>query len=157
MARSVALDHNFPEPVLASVGRWLRGVEFHHLRNIDQRLAELQDHELIYDLHDRGLSILVTHNWKMENDARVVVAVHRTRFTLLTLRRAGDDMIFATGVLLRDIVPVLRKEVPRGQIFQATPSTIRPRPAYQVLQGLARRTGTTADALISEHRPPSGE
>jgi hypothetical protein len=42
----------------------------------------------------------------MENDVRVVVAVHRTRFTLLTLRKAGDDMVFATGVLLRDVVPV---------------------------------------------------
>lgn len=76
MARPVALDHNFPEPVLASVERWLKDVEFRHLRHIDPRLAELQDHELIYDLHNRGLSILVTHNWKMENDVRVVVAVH---------------------------------------------------------------------------------
>ena len=109
MARQVALDHNFPEPVLASVDRWLKDVEFHHLRHIDPALAELQDHDLIYDLHGRDLSILVTHNWKMENDPRVVVAVHLTKFTLLTLRRAGDDMIFATGVLLRDIVPVLRK------------------------------------------------
>lgn len=157
MARQVALDHNFPEPVLASVDRWLKDVEFHHLRHIDPALAELQDHELIYDLHGRDLSILVTHNWKMENDARVVVAVHRTRFTLLTLRKAGDDMIFATGVLLRDVVPVLRREVPRGQIFQARPSTIRPRPAYQVLQGLARRAGTTVEALMDEHRPPSFE
>lgn len=155
MARSVALDHNFPEPVLAGVDRWLKDVEFHHLRHLDPRLAELQDHDLIYDLHDRGLPILVTHNWKMENDARVVVAVHLTRFTLLTLRKAGDDMIFATGVLLRDIVPVLRKEVPKGQIFRARPSTIRPRPAYQVLQDLARHSGTTADALIDEHRPRS--
>jgi hypothetical protein len=156
MARRVALDHNFPEPVLASVDRWLKDVEFHHLRHVDPGLAELQDHELIYALHDRDLSILVTHNWKMENDARVIVAVHLTRLTLLTLRKGGDDMIFATGVLLRDIVPILRREVPKGQIFEARPSTIRPRPAYQVLQSLARRSGTTADGLIDEHRPLFG-
>lgn len=151
MASPVALDHNFSEPVLASVSRWLKDVEFHHLRHIDPRLAELQDHELIYDLDDRDLPILVTHNWKMENDPRVVVAVHLTKFTLLTLRRAGDDMIFATGVLLRDIVPVLRKEVPKGQIFKAKRSQIRPRPAYMVLQDLARHANTTADALIELH------
>lgn len=49
MARQIAVDHNFPEPVLASVDRWLKDVEFHHLRHIDPALAELQDHELIYD------------------------------------------------------------------------------------------------------------
>lgn len=153
MARPVALDHNFPKPVLAGVDRWLKEVEFHHIRDLDSRLAELQDHELVYELHDRGLRILVTHNWKMENDARVVVAVHLRRFTLLTLRKAGDDMIFATGVLLRDIVPVLRSEVAKGQIFRARPSRIQPRPAYQILHDLARHTGTTADALIDAYRP----
>jgi hypothetical protein len=60
MARQIALDHNFPEPVLANVDRWLKDVEFHHLRHIDPALAELQDHQLIYDLHDRDLPILVT-------------------------------------------------------------------------------------------------
>jgi hypothetical protein len=89
MARPVALDHNFPKPVLASVDRWLKEVEFHHIRDLDSRLAELQDHELVYELHDRGLQILVTHNWKMENDARVVVAVHLRRFTLLTRARSS--------------------------------------------------------------------
>lgn len=157
MARQVALDHNFPEPVLASVDRWLKDVEFHHLRHIDPAVAELQDHELIYDLHDRDLSILVTHNWKMQNDPRVVVAVHLTKFTLLTLRRSGDDMIFATGVLLRDIVPVLRKEVPKSQVFKAKPSHIRPEPAYTILQDLARHDNTTADALIDLHRRSSNE
>jgi hypothetical protein len=135
------------------VDRWVKEVEFHHIRDLDSRLAELQDHDLVYELHARGLPILVTHNWKMENDARVVVAVHLRRFTLLTLRKAGDDMIFATGVLLRDVVPVLQKEVPRGQIFRARPSKIQPRPAYQILQALARRSETTADALVKEHGP----
>lgn len=155
MTRQVALDHNFPKPVLASVDRWLKEVEFHHIRDLDARLSELQDHELVYELHDRGLPLLVTHNWKMENDARVVVAVHLRGFTLLTLRKAGDDMIFATGVLLRDIVPVLRKEVPRGQIFRARPSKLHPRPAFRILQELARHAGTTADALVDEYRPSS--
>ena len=41
--------------------------------------------------------MLVTNNWKMENDARVLVALERTRMSLLTLMKAGDDAIFATG------------------------------------------------------------
>ncbi len=156
MARRVALDHNFPKPVLAGVQRWIKDVEeveFHFIRDLDPELAELQDHELVYALHDRDLTLLVTHNWKMENDARVLVALHLTRSTLLTLRRAGDDMIFATGVLLRDLVPVLRQDVPKGQVFRARPSRVTPRPAYRLLEQLGQPKGKTAQELIVEHRP----
>lgn len=153
MARRVALDHNFPKPVLAGVPQWIKEVEFHFISDLDPALAELQDHELIYALHGRDLTLLVTHNWKMENDARVLVALHLTRSTLLTLRRAGDDMIFATGVLLRDLVPVLRQEVPKGQVFRVRPSRVTPTPAYQLLDQVGRHEGKTAQQLIDEHRP----
>ncbi len=42
--------------------------------------------------------------------------------SLMTLKKAGDDAIFATGVLLRDLIPLLKADVPRGQIFRARPS-----------------------------------
>jgi hypothetical protein len=148
MARPVALDHNFPEPLLRCITPWVPGVEFAWVRDIDAGLAAVDDHELIYELRDRGFTVVVTNNWKMENDVRVLVAVEQTRSSLLTLKKAGDDAIFATGVLLRDLLPLLKAEVPRGQVFRASPSKIVPRRARQLMGRFADAHGTDIDGLI---------
>ncbi len=150
MARPVALDHNFPEPILRCVDPWIPEVDFSWVRDIDPSLADVDDHILLYELHDRGYSVVVTNNWRMEKDARVLVAVERTRMSLMTMRKAGDDAIFATGVLLRDLVPLLRADLPRGQIFRASPSRVQPRRARELLEELASRLGVGVDDLIRE-------
>lgn len=71
MARPVALDHNFPEPILRCVNRYIPEVDFSWVRDIDPSLLRVDDHALLYELRDRGYSIVVTNNWKMENDVRV--------------------------------------------------------------------------------------
>ncbi|MEX2619205.1 MAG: hypothetical protein WD250_03200 [Egibacteraceae bacterium] len=150
MPRPVALDHNFPEPILDCVRPWLPEVELAWVRSIGPGLGDVEDHELLYALRQHGYPVLVTNNWKMENDARVLVALERTRMSLLTLKKAGDDAIVATGVLLRDLVPLLRTEVPRGQIFRASPSRIQPRRALELLKGVAEQQGTSAEQLLKD-------
>jgi transposase len=153
MPRPVALDHNFPEPILACVTPWLPEVELAWVRSIGPGLGDVEDHELIYALREHGYPVLVTNNWKMENDARVLVALERTRMSLLTLKKAGDDAIFATGVLLRDLVPLLSTHVPRGQIFRASPSRIQPRRALALLERVAEQQGTSAEQLLRDLSP----
>ncbi len=68
----------------------------------------------------------------------------------MTMKKAGDDAIFATGVLLRDLVPLLRADLPRGQIFRASPSRVQPRRARELLEELASRLGVGVDELIRE-------
>lgn len=150
MARPVALDHNFPEPILRCVDPWIPEVDFWWVREIDPSLVDVDDHVLLYELHDRGYSVVVTNNWRMENDARVLVALERTRMSLMTMKKAGDDAIFATGVLLRDLVPLLKADVPRGQIFRASPSRVQPRRARDLLEALAHRLGEDVNDLIRE-------
>lgn len=93
---------------------------------------------------------MVTNNWKMENDPRVLVAVEQTRLSLLTLKKAGDDAVFATGVLLRDLVPLLKTDVPRGRIFRASPAKITPRRARDLIARFAETHGTDVDGLLDE-------
>lgn len=153
MPRPVALDHNFPEPILDCVRPWLPEVELTWVRAIGSGLGDVEDHELLYALRAHGYPVLVTNNWKMENDARVLVALERTRMSLLTLKKAGDDAIFATGVLLRDLMPLLTTEVPRGQIFRASPSRIQPRRALALLERVAEQQGTSAEQLLEDLAP----
>lgn len=148
MPRPVALDHNFPEPILDCVRPWLPEVDLAWVRSIGPGLGDVDDHELLYALRERGYPVLVTNNWKM--DARVLVALERTRMSVLTLRKAGDDAIFATGVLLRDLVPLLRTQAPRGQIFRASPSRIQPRRARALLERVAEQQGTSAEQLLRD-------
>lgn len=55
-----------------------------------------------------------------------------------------------TGVLLRDLVPLLTTEVPRGQIFRASPSRIQPRRALALLERVAEQQGTSAEQLLQD-------
>jgi hypothetical protein len=86
MPRPVALDHNFPEPILACVAPWLPEVDLAWVRTIGSGLGDVEDHELLYALRAHGYPVLVTNNWKMENDARVLVA-------LAPRRRAGSSPV----------------------------------------------------------------
>ncbi len=47
MARPVALDHNFPEPILRCVDPWIPEVVFSWVRDIDPSLLDVDDHVLL--------------------------------------------------------------------------------------------------------------
>ncbi len=64
-----------------------------------------------------------------------------------------EDAIFATGVLLRDLLPLLSTEVPRGQIFRASPSRIQPRRALAFLKRVATQQGASAEQLLRDLSP----
>ena len=50
----LALDHNFPAPVLAAFASMMGRVELVPIREIDERLAELDDWKLFVELERRG-------------------------------------------------------------------------------------------------------
>lgn len=54
MPRPVALDHNFPEPILGCVIPWLPEVDFAWVRTIGPGLGDVEDHELLYALREHG-------------------------------------------------------------------------------------------------------
>ena len=155
MTSRVALDHNFPEPILRAVQpSFPRDLDFRWVRELDPAFPDLDDHDLIYAVSRAGYPVLVTGNHKMLNDPRVLVAVIQTRGTVLAVEGGGDDPVLMTGVLLRDLLPVLRKVSPRGQVFRVRSTAPRPHRARDLLDRLADSRGTTADALITEHGRP---
>lgn len=121
----VALDHNFPEPLLRGVARWLPEFSFSWIKDLPPGdLNELEDHDLVYELHQRAFPMMVTNNHKMLDDKRVLVAIEQTRLTVVAIEGAGDDPVFATGVLLRDLRDVLKANTPQGMYVRIKPSRV---------------------------------
>lgn len=136
-ARPIALDHNFPEPILRCIAPWLPEFRFHWVKDLPPGdLNEAEDHDLVYELNSRGFPVMVTNNHKMLDDRRVLVAIEQTRLTVVAIEGAGDDPIFATGVLLRDLAQVIRSNTPRGMFVRIHPSKIQLRRARERLTGV---------------------
>lgn len=134
--RPVALDHNFPETILRSVERFLPELALHWIRDLPGSLNEFEDHDLIYELHRRGFPVMVTNNHKMLDDRRVLVAIELTRVTVVALEGSGDDPVFATGVLLRDLHDVISRNTPQGLYYRIRPSRVSPSRARERLERL---------------------
>jgi hypothetical protein len=155
--RAVVLDHNFPEPILQPLDRHLKEVAFFWVRDIGEQtgslLQELDDDLLIYALHRHRYQVLVTTDWHMIHDPAVLVALHRTRLTLFTIEKAGGDPLIATGALLRDLLPALRKTSSKGQVFRSRPVAPRPTKAYDLLVAWAEGSGRDVQDVIDQHSP----
>lgn len=149
--RPIALDHNFPKPILQTVAPYLPEVSLHWIHDVDEGLADLQDHDLVFELHRRGFSVLLTGDHHMVNDVRVLVALEQTRMSLLTARNIGDDPVFATGVVLRDLLPLLRSDHPQGLVYLSSPSKVRSIRALQLLTDAVDGDTERTDDLVREH------
>ena len=148
----VALDHNFPEPLLRDVARWLPEFAFSWIKDLPPGdLNELEDHDLVYELHRRTFPVMATNNHKMLDDRRVLVAIEQTRLTVVAIEGAGDDPVFATGVLLRDLRDVLKGNTPQGMYVRIKPSRVT---LKRVRARLTDELGVDwAEAKVSFGRP----
>jgi len=102
-ATSIALDQNFPLPILQCVEPYLPDIQFAHIEKIDRRLSRLDDWQVIVALWHRGFSALASNDYHMLDQYKVVTAALRTKLNLILIEGLGDDAIRATGSLLLDL------------------------------------------------------
>ena len=96
----LALDQNFPTPILAALAEFIVDIELIPLRRIDPRLSSLDDRTLVVALHQLGFPGLVTNNYKMLKNPKELAAIVATKLTVFAIEGVGDDPIRATGALL---------------------------------------------------------
>ena len=154
----LALDQNFPEPILDALGRFIVDIRLIPLRRIDPRLPSLEDRELLIALHQLGYRGLVTNNYKMLKNPRELAAVIATRLTVFAIEGVGHDPLRATGALLLDLPGAVRRmhEVP-GRVFWLRPRQAAPQEAWELFQALAKRRRQGADELYREVEVASEE
>jgi PIN like domain len=156
--RRVALDQNFPEPILRCLQDYIADVEFVSLRHIDARLPDLDDRPLIIALHNLGWDCLVTNNYRMLKTPSELAAIMHTRMTVFAIDGVGDDPISATGAVLLDLPRSLRRvDANRAQVFWMRPRTPAPMDPWDLFGTAADHQHRQRQELYDELRVSDAE
>jgi hypothetical protein len=156
--RRLALDQNFPTPILAALADFIVDVELLPLRKIDPRLSVLDDRALIVALHQLGVQGLITNNYKMLRNPKELAAIIATRLTVFAIEGVGDDPIRATGAILLDLPGALsRMDSRRPQVFWLRPRNPTPDDPSELFRRAAERQHRDPADLWQEVEVSKGE
>jgi hypothetical protein len=97
-----ALDQNFPTPVVDSLKAYLIEAELVSVRQIDPKLARMDDWELLLALHHSQPRCdgLITTDSSMTSLPRELAVLLQTKLTLVVAAESGHDPLKATGLVL---------------------------------------------------------
>lgn len=136
----IPLDHNFPEPILECLRDFIPDVNLVPLRQIDSRLPDLDDRDLVIALHQLGFAGLVTNNYKMLRNPRELAAFIATGLCVFAIEGVGHDPIRATGALLLDLPSAVNAMRSGGQgVFWFRPRRPQPQDPRELFQRMAER------------------
>jgi len=149
----LALDQNFPTPILRAIAEYIVDVELIPIREIDARLSTLEDRELLIALKQLGYPGLVTNNYKMLKNPKELAAIMATKLTVFAIQGVGDDPIRATGALLLDLPGALKRiDTRKAQVFWMRPRNPTPADPSELLGRAASHQNRSFDDLLSEVR-----
>lgn len=149
----LALDQNFPTPIVEVLRDYLVEVELSSVRDIDPRMSTLDDWELLLALKHSSWDGLVTTDASMLKLPRELSVLLQTRFTLIVTDDAGHDPVKATGLLLAHLPNVCKRWRPDTPQLWVLRASHRPsEDPWDRLAKLAEREGKTAKALYEAYR-----
>ncbi len=147
----LALDQNFPTPILAALAEFIVDIELVPLRKIEPRLSSLDDRMLVIALRQLGLPGLVTNNYKMLKNPKELAAIIATKLTVFAIEGVGDDPIRATGAVLLDLPGALKRmDSRKAQVFWMRPRNPIPEDPMALFKRAAEHQQRDTDALLSE-------
>ncbi len=154
----LALDQNFPTPILAALADFIVDIELIPLRKIDPRLSNLDDRTLVIALHQLGFPGLVTNNYKMLKNPKELAAIIATKLTVFAIEGVGDDPIRATGAVLLDLPGALKRlDSRKAQVFWMRPRNPTPEDPTALFQRAAEHQHRDQDDLLAELRVSKDE
>src|SRR5262245_52016978 len=119
--RLFALDHNFPEPVLATLTTAIPMVDMVPVRTIRKEMADMDDWELLVALHrdKRPWDGLITNDEAILALPKEMTVLSQTRLTLVVVKGEGHSPVRATGVLLCHLAHICHHTTPeRAQVWR---------------------------------------
>jgi hypothetical protein len=154
----LALDHNFPEPILQALDQYVVDVELIPLRRIDRRLPDLEDRDLLVVLHQLGFPGLVTANYKMLKNPRELAALMSTKLTVFAIEGVGHDPLRATGALLLDLPGAIKRfDLTRPQVFWLRPRSPQPDDPWDLFARVASHLDEDRQQLFDRLRVTDAE
>lgn len=144
----LALDQNFPTPILDCLRDFIIEVELIPVRLLDDRLPDLDDRQLLIGLYQLGIPALVTNNYKILKTPWEFAPLLRTKGTVFAIEGLGDDAIRAAGALLLDLPGALKRmDQSRGQVFWLRPRNPRAQDPWEILRRIADHQGVGVSEL----------
>jgi hypothetical protein len=137
-----ALDHNYPMPIIEQAKPYLREVELVPIGDIDSRLPDLDDWELLLALHhhSREWDGMVSNDTSMLEQERELAVLGYTHLTLVAPVAAGHDPIRSTGLVLAHIEDIAARTTPRKpQVWRLPGRTGGGNHPDQFLERLAKK------------------
>jgi len=154
--KRIALDVNFPEPILKCLADFMPDIELVPVRRIDPALAELSDRDLVLALRQEGFDWLVTNNFKMLRNPQELAAIMKSGVTVFAVEGTGDDPLRATGAVLLDLPGALRRQQ-SSKVFWSRPRNPDPQDPWELFTQAAERRHSDAAELYDEVKVTDGE
>ena len=153
--RRFALDHNFPQPILAAMAEALPFVELVPVRDIDVSFADLDDWELLRELyrHEGAWDGLITNDDAMLSLPKEMTVLDQTGLTLVVAKGEGHNPIRAVGTLLCHLSHICRHSTPgTAQIWKLRVAQKNAEPVRDYLDAIAEKTNTTVGKIIADYK-----
>lgn len=153
-----ALDHNYPAPIIEQAKPFLSGVELVFIGEIDSRLPEFDDWELLLALHHhpREWDGIISNDTSMLDQERELAVLGYTHLTLVAPVAAGHDPIRSTGLVLAHIENIAAQTTPRKpQVWRLSGRTGNGQHPDQFIDKLARKASLDPIDLRKKAMPPS--
>jgi hypothetical protein len=133
-----ALDQNFPDPIVEVLARFQVDAELVPLRDIDERLADVDDWEVLLalSLHERPWDGLITTDTSILNQPLELSVLIQTKLTLVAVQEAGHNPVKATGLLFAYLAGICKRT--RRDLPQLWTPGARQRDAKEPWDALAR-------------------
>ena len=155
MPRLFALDHNFPDPIVEVLTEFQADAELVRVDQIDARMPELDDWELLLALHHHAQPWdgLITTDSSMLSQGPELAALIQTKLTLVVAIASGHNPVKASGLLFAYLGGICKKtDAGRPQAWTLNAVSSPHREPWDFLERFAAHNNRTTDDVWAEFK-----
>lgn len=158
MTLRVALDHNFPIPIVEALADGIIEADLVPISRIDPRLITLDDHDVVRAVCRRGFDMLVSCDHDMFEVPRVLAAILQTRMSVVAVLGQGHDRVAAAGLVLAHLPHIVAGFCTTdAQLWKLRVGRHKAGSPWDELARIATRRGTSAKEMYETLRMSARE
>jgi hypothetical protein len=153
--RLFALDHNFPDPIVAVLTEFQTDAQLVRVDRIDKQLADLDDWELLLALHHHPepWDGLITTDSSILNEGTELATLIQTKLTLVVALASGHNPVKASGLLFAYLAGICqRTRADKPQVWTLNAVNRAHDEPWALLKRYAEHNNRTVDDVWAEHK-----
>ncbi len=155
MPRLFALDHNFPDPIVAVLSDFQADADLVRIDRVDPRMPDLDDWELLLALHLDAAPWdgLITTDSSMLNQGPELAALIQTNLTLVVAVESGHNPVKASGLLFARLGGICKRTRPDApQVWTLNAASNPHREPWDFLKRYAEHNSRAVDDVWAEFK-----